>query len=351
MSSPVVLNGSVPSTALVELAARSTAMADDVEQALLLAAELGLSTPDPAGGGTLHRWEVLATLGAADLTVARVVEPQLDALAILNEAELAGIKVDLSAIGADAASTWGVFAAEGPGVRLTARLEASGWVLDGVKPWCSLAGRLSHALVTAHTPQGRGLFALSLRDNGITVDPGAWVARGLTNVPSGPITMRQAAAVPVGQEQWYLQRPGFAWGGIGVAAVWLGGAVGVARALFAAARSKPEEPLRVLQLGAVDTALSAAITVLTGSAAVIDRGGLTSAEASLLAARVRAVVAEAVDQTLTRVGHTLGPAPLALDAEHARRVADLQLYVRQHHAERDLLSLGSMLVGNEWSPW
>lgn len=47
---------------------------------------------------------------------------------------------------------------------------------------------------------------------------------------------------------------------------------------------------------------------------------------------------------LARVGRALGPAPLALEAEHARRVADLQLYVRQHHAERDQASLGEAVA-------
>src|SRR4249919_1622082 len=41
--------------------------------------------------------------------------------------------------------------------------------------------------------------------------------------------------------------------------------------------------------------------------------------------------------------HTLGPAPLAFDETHARRVADLEIYVRQHHAERDLADLGNRL--------
>ncbi|MWJ20529.1 SAM-dependent methyltransferase, partial [Clavibacter michiganensis subsp. michiganensis] len=60
--------------------------------------------------------------------------------------------------------------------------------------------------------------------------------------------------------------------------------------------------------------------------------------------RVRAVVARAVDDTLTHVAHALGPAPLAQDADHAKRVADLGLYVRQHHAERDDASLGGALA-------
>jgi hypothetical protein len=42
------------------------------------------------------------------------------------------------------------------------------------------------------------------------------------------------------------------------------------------------------------------------------------------------------------VGRALGPAPLATDREHAQRVADLTVYLRQHHAERDLARLGEL---------
>ncbi len=44
------------------------------------------------------------------------------------------------------------------------------------------------------------------------------------------------------------------------------------------------------------------------------------------------------------VARALGPAPLTFDEEHARRVADLTVYVRQHHGDRDLARTGAMLV-------
>ncbi|KZX22513.1 hypothetical protein ACH61_00279 [Rathayibacter tanaceti] len=47
-----------------------------------------------------------------------------------------------------------------------------------------------------------------------------------------------------------------------------------------------------------------------------------------------------------RAGRALGPAPLALDAEHSKRVADLTLYVRQHHAERDDAALGRAVLAS-----
>ena len=72
---------------------------------------------------------------------------------------------------------------------------------------------------------------------------------------------------------------------------------------------------------------------------MFDAGG--SASEGLRAARARAVVADAVETTIAEAAHALGPLPLVADEAHARRVADLQVYVRQHHAERDLAKIGA----------
>ncbi len=281
-----------------------------------------------------------------------MVEAHTDALAILHEAadDPDIQRVPLDAIGVQPDSTWGVFAAEGPGVRVDARQVGDQWLLTGTKPWCSLADRLSHALITAHTGDGtRRLFAISLRGATVRATADAWVARGLVDVPSGPIDLEDCAAVPVGPDGWYLRRPGFAWGGIGVAACWYGGAVGIARTLRNAMNSKPPDQIATMHLGAVDAALSAARAVLGEAAVQIDGTPVAPAAAALLAGRVRAVVARAAEEVIVRAGHTLGPAPLALDERHARRIADLTLYLRQHHAERDEAALGrAVLELDEW---
>jgi hypothetical protein len=99
-----------------------------------------------------------------------------------------------------------------------------------------------------------------------------------------------------------------------------------------------------MHVGAVDAALHAAEAVLAGAAALIDAGQAEGSAGQVLGLRVRATVADAVERTIRQVGHALGPAPLAFDEEHARRVADLELYVRQHHAERDLARLGEAVL-------
>ncbi|MFT7764575.1 PIG-L family deacetylase [Clavibacter tessellarius] len=324
------------------------------ERALALAVELEGLGALPGRGRTADLWEALATLAAADLGIARTVEPHLDAIAILDQEREAGGSVAPHETGdavADAqagARTWGVFAAEGGEDPLTAVPDgaASSTVrLSGTKPWCSLAGSLSHALITAAAADGtRGLFAVDLGDPGVEVVPDAWVARGLTEVPSGPLRLSDVPAREVGTPGWYLERPGFHWGGIGVAACWYGGAVGLARTLLGAASRAGADRLTLMHLGAVDRALDGARASLAEAAARVDRGLAEGEEGRLLAKRVRGVVAHAVEETLTHVAHALGPAPLAQDPVHAKRVADLELYVRQHHAERDDASLGGAVV-------
>ncbi|WP_020144366.1 acyl-CoA dehydrogenase family protein [Terracoccus sp. 273MFTsu3.1] len=317
--------------------------------------------PRPGTGSTRTLWESLASVAAVDLTAARTLEPHLDALAILAEARSVGHPVPS---GVPDGASWGVFAAEGPGVRLEARddsARAAGAVrLHGTKPWCSLAGSLSHALVTAwDSDTTRRLYAVRLgSSNGVTVQPSAWFARGLTAVPSGPVDFDGAEAVPVGPTGWYLERPGFAWGGMGVAAVWYGGAVGVARRLLR--RGREPDQIAQMHVGAVDADLWAARACLDDAAARVDDGRATGEDGGLLALRVRHVVARAAESVVERVGHATGPAPLALDDDHAARVADLQLYLRQEHAERDEAALGRQVLerhvldggnGTERPPW
>ena len=314
---------------------------EDAEAAVKLAEHYGRLLPQPGGGQTAQRWAVLAATGEHNLTVARVLEAHSDALAILAEA---GEPVP--------DGTWGVFAAEAAPHRLEARGHDGRVVLNGVKPWCSLAALLDAALVTAHVGDGRQLFRVSLRDPSVTVDPPqTWVARGLRHVTSAAVRFDETPAEPVGAPGWYLERPGFAWGGMGVAACWHGGARGL-RATLARASAGRTGELSALHVGIVDAELHASEAVLGRAAALVDAGKAEGTAGEILALRVRAVVASAVERTIRQVGHALGPAPLAFDEDHARRVADLELYVRQHHAERDLARLGNaVLAGGADGNW
>jgi alkylation response protein AidB-like acyl-CoA dehydrogenase len=338
---------------VADLAVRTRAAAGDVQHGVALARHLGIELPAPGVGRTRDRWSALATLGAVDLTVARAAEPHLDALAILGEAS----HPDLGP-GALAGS-WGVYAAEGPGARLCAQPNPgrdagapNGWQLDGVKPWCSLAEVVDHALVTAWIDERqRGLFAVSLRQPSVTTASSGWVSHGLRDVRSTSTSYRSADATLIGTPGWYLDRDGFAWGGIGVAAVWYGGAVGIARRLLRQAGERELDQIGWAYLGTIDSTLHAARSVLLESADEIDGGRARGQAGALLALRVRQVVADAVETTIRAADHALGPGPLATEPEHATRVSDLRIYVRQHHAERDAAALGRTVYAAPDRPW
>ena len=334
---------------LIDLAAEAADAAgarDRVAAAGELAVRLGDGIPRPGGGRTQALWEALATLGSVDLTVARTVEPHLDALAILAEA---GQPEPAPA------GLLGVYAAEDPDLRLTAR-PATGipgdddWLLTGTKPWCSLADRVGGFLVTAWVDdERRGLFLVDLEaasgaGASLVANDGAWHARGLSEVRSTGTAFQDVPATPVGVAGWYLHRPGFAWGGMGVAAVWFGGAVAVARRVAAHARNRGPDQIALMHVGHAEAAVHRARCVLTAAADAVDAGRASGAAGTRLALTVRQVVRSAAEEILTTAGHAMGPGPLVTDEAHARRVADLQVYLRQEHAERDAAVLGDAVL-------
>jgi hypothetical protein len=360
ISTHTELSGTVP---LLEAVASASG---DVPALLALARDAGNSWPQPGGGHTARLWELLASVSAVDVAAARVFEPHLDAQAILAQADQDP---------ADRAGAWGVFAAEGQGLRLEAKTGDTGILLSGSKPWCSLAPLLDRAVITAHTESGgRAAFAVDLRHPGVTCEEPEWVARGLREIPSGTVHFSQVPAKSLRGDGWYFSRPGFAWGGMGVAACWLGGAVGVARdykdSLAAAAESGREpDQIALAALGETDRIVTAGLQYLARTAALIDDGGLpgvdgkpharegsrdtghgtpgTERSAWSEALRVRGTVAAAVERVLSLVGRNRGPAPLAFDEPYAKRMADLALYVRQHHAMRDDAQLGMLTLRGE----
>ncbi|MDN3482555.1 acyl-CoA dehydrogenase, partial [Arthrobacter sp. APC 3897] len=100
-----------------------------------------------------------------------------------------------------------------------------------------------------------------------------------------------------------------------------------------------------------DLRLQAARAALDEAAARVDAGDAEGRAGAILAQRVRGIVADAAEEVLALADHGLGPGPLALDEEHARRTADLRIYLRQHHAERDHAALGRSLLQGGVCPW
>lgn len=299
-----------------------------------------LDVPLPGSGATRQRLAVFAGLAEEDLSLARLGEGHADAVAIL--AELGGPRPRPG-------SRWGVWAANPPGPNVTASRSDGTWRLRGTKQYCSGARACTDALVTAAADDGMRLFAVAT--DALEPMAGTWPATGMAGSDTLHVGFTDVLAEPVGPSGGYTGRPGFSHGGVGVAACWYGGARAVARTLLLAAAKGDVGPHALAHLGAVDIALRTARAALDQAADEIDADPADlRAEGPARALRVRALTEAVATDVLARTGRALGAGPLGHDEAHSRAVADLTVYLRQHHAERALARLGE-LVAEQGASW
>lgn len=295
---------------------------------LLAAGRLDL--PLPGGGDTPRRWAELASLGRDDLALARLAEGHTDAVAILAEAGRV----------AEPGCLYGVWAARPGGTGATLVAGA----LGGTVRYCSGAHLVDRALVVAGTPAGCVLVDAPVEPPGARPDPDSWNTPAMAAADTLDVWFDRVPVGPedvVGGPDWYVARPGFAIGGGGVAAAWWGGAAGLLDRAVARLPAVPDAH-QLAHLGELDALLAAVDAQLGRVAARIDAD--PRGDHALDVARTRSAVERVVRDTLDRVPRMLGPGPLSGDAELAGMLADLGIYVRQHHGERDHAALGQAVL-------
>lgn len=303
--------------------------------------------PLPARGATLQRWQALSRVAAHDLSLAKLYEGHTDALAVMDEVAPGTPR--------PAGATWGMWASEPPQARVLIADGVAGEVrLKGHKAWCSGAGQVSYGLLTAWFADGSGpqLVRVAMEQPGVTVSASAWHAVGMAASASVDLHFENAVGHLVGAPGAYLQRPGFWQGGAGIAACWYGGALTLAEALRQTLLGLPAEQhgaFRLAALGKVDLALQATAALLREAARWIDDHPTLDARA--VALRVRLSAEQSATQVLDEVGRALGATPFCRDPRFARMAADLPVYVRQSHGERDFSALGERVLPSGGAPW
>lgn len=305
--------------------------------------------PHPGQGQTLARWSALATVASYNLSLAKLYEGHTDALAIMAE---------LLAPAPTARQTWAVWGAEAAGQKVLAKPldpastlhPGSAVQLSGIKAWCSGAQTVDHALVTAWlSDKQRCLVAISLHQPGIHVRSDSWQAVGMASSGSMDVHLDNASGTLIGMPGDYLSRAGFTHGGGGIAACWHGASARIATYLRDASSEK-EDPHGRAHLGALDVALSSAAELLRSTAAKIDAS--PDKAWRLEVSRARLATEAAAEEVLRRVPRAMGPGLLCKDRTLALLVADLPIFIRQSHAERDLAVLGQWIAEEkDTQPW
>ena len=297
----------------------------------------GRDLPLPGSGATWRRFTTLAEQASIDLSLGRLCEGHADALAILAEAGKEPVE--------DAA--YGVWASRSKNVAVTAERESRGWTLRGTKEFCSGNGIVERALVVADTSEGRMVFDVGVESHVVGVVSDSWPSIGMAESRSetlefgGPIISDDGV---IGSAGFYLDRPGFWFGAIGVAACWYGGAVGIVNNLLKSLDGEPNDFV-LADMGDCVSALETMRVALKCAAHSIDE----DPDDKLERAHFRALVARHVVHggaltILERTASAGGARPLCLDEVQSRRVADLFVYLSQHHGSADARELGRIVT-------
>ncbi len=293
-----------------------------------------LRLPPIGGGETAQRWDALVELArTAPLSVARLAEAHVDAMAILGDADCRS----------GSGASYGVWASHSTSEPLM--FDPASRKLSGTKRFCGGAGIVERALVSARTSDGQPalLDVAVLVSESFRVSDDEWTTLALSETSTGTVVFeRHPVESVVGVPGWYLDRPGFWHGACGPAACWAGGAAGL---VDAASSLIGDDPHRRAHHGAMVASMWAMRAMLAEAGNQIDSGPTDRDAAEQRARSLRWVIERMCTDILDRFSRAFGPRPFVGDAAIAHRVADLHLYLRQHHAERELGALSAIAGG------
>lgn len=292
-----------------------------------------LDLPDPGTGSTPTRFYELSDLARhRPIGVARLAEAHTDAVAILHEAGRDPAPRALYGVWASQTTTQGV------------TYDADDGTIDGAMGFASGLGIVDRALVTATTDDGVVLIDVDLADDSCSIITNItqWASPALIDTATGAIAFRRhrvGSSDIVGGRGWYSARVGFWHGSCAPAACWAGGACGL---IDSAARFVDDNPHQRAHHGAL-LAQEWALSSLVREAGIqIDLEPHSVHVAERVGRSLRFAVSGICRDVMDRFGRAFGPRPHVQDAEIAQRVIDLDLYIKQHHGERELPAIADL---------
>jgi len=283
---------------------------------------------EAAAGSWTGSWQDLVDrlvdVARVDLCLARLVEGHADAVRILDQA-----------FALPRPGVYAVWASRSAGTGLRARRTTAGWQLSGELRFASGVDVVDRALVPGWVDERTHLL-FDVDAAAFDADRTSWRTPAMDASRSFTVRVHdRVVEEPLGRENFYLERPGFVAGGLGPAAVWVGGAQSVvdlvARGL---GRFRPT-PHQLRRLGAAREAVWLAETAVARVASSLDGGHGADDVAS-----ARTAAAVAGERVVDEAGRIVGPGGITGDERLARTLADLLVYVRQHHLDLTLEASG-----------
>ena len=287
----------------------------------------------------------LIALGECNLPAARLYEGHVNALRLIRS--LGDIPLQNEVLrDVDAGLLLGVWGAEG-----AVPLAIDGQTLVGGKRFASGLGSVARAIVTVGQGEGVRLALLDVSDAARHL-PDTWRKTGMRATVSGDF---DAAGLPASALRWigakgqYLHEPGFIGGVWRIAAVQVGGTLGLLRAAadHLGAMSRLSAEPQVARLAPVLTrALAAADFVRRAADCAEGPAGLREPErAASLSAQARLLTEEIGQDAIAAVERSVGLPHFDEDAPTGRIARDLATYLRQAAGDQLLQRAGSWALG------
>ena len=270
--------------------------------------------------------DALVEVGRVDLALGRLVEGHADALRILDQAGVG-----------PRPGVYGVWASRSAGTGVHAEPDGEGWRLTGELRFASGIDVIDRALLPGWLDEKTHLL-FDVPADGVDADRSTWRSSAMDASRSFTVRADLQSSAPVGPENFDLGRPGFVIGGLGPAAVWVGGAQSLLDQVSSGLRRFEPSGHQLRRLGVMELAVWQARTALDVTARRLpDLAGDSLVHETSAA---RTAVVTACEQAVDEAERIVGPGGMSGSARLARTLADLAIFVRQHHVDLALEGLG-----------
>jgi hypothetical protein len=310
-----------------------------LERAGVLAATvpLGRSAPPPG-----DEWALVRRVARADGSIARILDGHLNAVERVRLLAPEPLRTDELAAVADGRRRMGVWGADPlPSEGEPAALHGTPGArrISGEKVFCSGAGGLDRALVTARDRAGRPLLALVDLTDGVRIDRDWYRGSGLRTAESHRVRFEDARVLAVlGAPGELVREPWFSRDAIRTAACWAGIADRAADAALAALAARPVVgDLEALAAGRI---LGAVATMDRWLDAAAREAAVPGADGRATSVQLRAAVADAARTILDEGTRAVGSRPLVDGGDLDRCRRDLDLFLHQHRIDPLVARLG-----------
>ncbi len=289
---------------------------------------LGLGT-EPGGANAILN--CLRWLGQGNLVLGRLMEAHVNAVRL---AVRYGGPALLSAMSADASAGHliGLWVTDPPGGGLRAAADGA---LQGEKQFCSGAGHVQRAVVTASDAAGHVRLAYAQLDGGKTMArplPGS--LSGMRAATTGQVAFHGAPATLFGQPDDYLREPDFSCGAWRTSAVTTGGLEALVEQVREqlTARGRDGDPHQQARFGHMLLAVETA-RLWSGAAAIAAEAADAGPAAIPYVGLARLAVERACFEVIELAQRSLGVAALQRSNPVERLCRDLATYLRQPAAD------------------